>query len=59
LREIFTLFSSSPQETVGGAPKAKAVNKKTVSYFKSLIDKMKAEKLELDRVRFASQCFVY
>jgi hypothetical protein len=38
------------QETVGGAPKAKAVNKKTVSYFKSLIDKMKAEKLELDRV---------
>jgi hypothetical protein len=45
LSDIFT------QDTIGGAPKAKAVNKKTILYFKSLIERMKAEKLELDRVR--------
>lgn len=33
-----------------GNTKAKTVNKKNLSHFKAMIDKMNAEKVELDRV---------
>ena len=35
---------------LGGQGKGKTVNKKNITLFKTLIDKMHQEKLELDRV---------